>query len=337
MTPARKILRPPRRFMAIFSAVALLGANLHCAPPAVSGEAGREIFLGQGAQPAKARLGEGRFPVPIKHAACAGCHGRDAQGYTEGGASAPAINASALLRATLIRKGYDLASFARVLSHGVDPSGRQLSSAMPRFELARAETESLLQYLSFVEQEQRTGINVSSLRLGVPVPGSTLELARHIIARFEDRWRQIGGGPIHGRNLKLVAVRCDPADEHLDHCLMATGVTALVFSPADPEGKLRAAAARLGMPFLLPFFALEGTESFRDVRGILPSRRDALRAILMAAPPEAELVVDHRYGDLVRSLGLAGGRRIISLHETTPPPRRSSPWSTGRTSPLWHG
>ncbi len=95
------------------------------ATPADAETPGAALFLrGDGAEVA---IG-GTVRMPATRFSCAGCHGADGAGRTEGGTVFPPIQWSALEGA-----GYNAQTLIRALTDGLAPDGRTLSRSMPRF------------------------------------------------------------------------------------------------------------------------------------------------------------------------------------------------------------
>jgi mono/diheme cytochrome c family protein len=85
--------------------------------------------------------------------ACANCHGSDARGRTiqmmMGQIEVPDIRWSTLT-APPTEPGdvaFDPDSFFRAVTQGIDPPGEQLKVFMPRWELTRADSDTLIEYL----------------------------------------------------------------------------------------------------------------------------------------------------------------------------------------------
>jgi Cytochrome c len=85
--------------------------------------------------------------------ACANCHGPDARGRTVGmmmgQAEAPDVRWSTLTAppADPTDKAFDPDSFFLAVTQGIDPNGSSLKVVMPRWELTRAESDALIEYL----------------------------------------------------------------------------------------------------------------------------------------------------------------------------------------------
>jgi mono/diheme cytochrome c family protein len=85
--------------------------------------------------------------------ACANCHGPDARGRTiqmmMGQFEAPDIRWSTLTAPPTDPgdKAFDADSFFLAITQGIDPNGSTLKVFMPRWQLTRAESDALVEYL----------------------------------------------------------------------------------------------------------------------------------------------------------------------------------------------
>ena len=85
--------------------------------------------------------------------ACANCHGADARGRTVGmmmgQVEAPDIRWSTLTAPPTdpADKAFDPDSFFLTVTQGLDPNGSSLKTPMPRWELTRAQSDGLVEYL----------------------------------------------------------------------------------------------------------------------------------------------------------------------------------------------
>jgi mono/diheme cytochrome c family protein len=85
--------------------------------------------------------------------ACANCHGSDARGRTiqmmMGQVQAPDIRWSTLTAPPTQPgdKAFDPDSFFLAVTQGIDPNGSSLRAFMPRWQLTRAESDALIEYL----------------------------------------------------------------------------------------------------------------------------------------------------------------------------------------------
>lgn len=99
-------------------------------------------------------LSAGEDFLPAKGVDCASCHGLDGKGGREGNVVIPDITYGALtkpLTASLPsarrRAPYTDVLLARAITQGLDSSGQQLGSLMPRWALPVSDLQDLLKYL----------------------------------------------------------------------------------------------------------------------------------------------------------------------------------------------
>jgi hypothetical protein len=136
-------------------------------------------------EPMRAMM-EGAAPVDGTLLTCASCHLRSGMGSREGGVAARPIGGprlyQPLLRASrnplhrkprrpeaqaepeLVRPAYTDATLSRALREGVDPSGRRLSGAMPRYSLDAPDMEMLIHYLKHLSAQRSPGATETTLR-----------------------------------------------------------------------------------------------------------------------------------------------------------------------------
>lgn len=151
--------------------------------------AGKRIYR-EGILPSGALLrGSAQNGVELNggDAACAKCHRRSGMGGSEGQNtvrpiagrllfSRPEIAGServrALFRVNDPRPPYTIASLARALREGVDPTGRKLDPLMPRFALSDAEMAPLAAYLKGLSLEPAPGVTDSEIHFAtILAPG----------------------------------------------------------------------------------------------------------------------------------------------------------------------
>jgi hypothetical protein len=159
--------------------------------------------------------GGGGVTVRAAHLACAGCHGGDAAGRTEGGVSAPAIDGFRLTKPWghvfpdgRRRVAYDAAAFHKAVTSGIDPSGNSLDAAMPRYEISAAHSSALFSWLGKISSPGTVGV----LRIGYPASagmGEGVDAMRRMI----DRVNAEGG--IHGRKFELLGVEAGQSPPQL--------------------------------------------------------------------------------------------------------------------------
>jgi hypothetical protein len=133
--------------------------------------------LGSTGQPTKA-LVRRDLEVDGVMFACVSCHLRSGYGAAEGKIIAPPVDGESLFQPVKLRyKGVEIAgaplrrpaytreSLAQVLRTGVDPSGRTLDEAMPRYTLGEADLNALVEYLSSLGGGPSEGVTEGTIRL----------------------------------------------------------------------------------------------------------------------------------------------------------------------------
>ena len=152
--------------MRILTALFVLALSFPFKSNATETDAGRKLFSeGDGAM---ALLAGGEVKVDANGFACANCHGGDALGRSEGGTDFPPINWSALADPSRAEGAYEINSFMRAVRDGVGVDGRQLSNAMPRYEVDTQRLEALANFLDRLDVEERKGISSANIAIGFP-------------------------------------------------------------------------------------------------------------------------------------------------------------------------
>ncbi|MDR6712412.1 ABC-type branched-subunit amino acid transport system substrate-binding protein [Pseudomonas hunanensis] len=212
-----------------------------------------------------ARVGVGDMSVPASVLPCAGCHGRDGRGRSEGGVRPSSLDWQRLSAGQGLRQAngrsyaaYTDASLARAIQHGLDPAGNRLDPAMPRFDMSLADQRNLTAYLKRLGDERDPGVEPNVLRLGtlLPASGPLAEAGRVVRAVLDDGLAQLNQqGGIHGRRLQLVVL--DPGEDAasaglaLQRLLDDESIFALI-SPLAPllDARLAAELERRGVPLI---------------------------------------------------------------------------------------
>ena len=152
--------------MRILTAIFVVALSYSSIGNASEIDVGRKLFSeGDGAM---ALLAGGEVKVDASGFACANCHGGDALGRNEGGTDFPPINWSALADPSRAGGGYEINSFMRAVREGVGVDGRQLSNAMPRYEVDTERLEALADFLDRLDVEERKGISPIEIAIGFP-------------------------------------------------------------------------------------------------------------------------------------------------------------------------
>lgn len=170
--------RSPHSRIARWLAVLALAAV-----PALAQDGAALFNGGEGLQ---ARLGRADGPVlPQGQFSCAGCHGADGRGGTEGGNQPPPpIDWESLSAPTPQRPAYDAAGFARLLTQGVTPSGRVISARMPRFQGPPEAIDALSAHLRRLAAAERQGLTAHGIAVALPAEPGLRAAAIAAIARF---------------------------------------------------------------------------------------------------------------------------------------------------------
>ncbi len=127
----------------------------------------------------------GRASLSGAMGACANCHRRSGMGSFEGGTAVRPVTGQALYRpsdfhgsawadrAAPDRKkpwpAYTDESLARAIRQGIDPAGRSLDAAMPRYSLADADLRRLVDYLKSLSAGESPGVTEEVIRFATVV------------------------------------------------------------------------------------------------------------------------------------------------------------------------
>jgi hypothetical protein len=169
----------------------LLASAAHPAFAAPDDEAAR-LALGQrlyregllpSGEPVTA-IGAAQTPLSGKAAACAGCHRRSGYGTTEGKFAIRPITGPALLQEDLapvhaprikaqlgvrVRPPYTQETLARAISTGVDATGKQMDSLMPRYKLTSEQMAALGAYLFSLSAQDSPGVDDKEIHFATVV------------------------------------------------------------------------------------------------------------------------------------------------------------------------
>ncbi len=224
-----------------------------------------------GERPIEAVLQPAGTRLVGRAAACAGCHGAEAEGGGEG------VRAPALVHRGRLRRGLDSASLARALEAGIGLDGRPLHPAMPRYLLQPGMAAVLVQELEEIGRRSVEGVETDRIVLATVWPDRTgIAPVRAVVARFRTLLEREGG--IFGRRLELVELPVEPRQAAAR--LAARPALALLLDDA-PEALLAPLRGR-GWPELFPLRPADGDEP-ATVRRLGPARPVEARALLDAA------------------------------------------------------
>lgn len=173
--------------------------------------------------------------------ACAGCHGADGRGRTDAGTPTPDIRWEALTRERAAgpggpaRPAYGELTLMRALRSGVDPTGRPLAAAMPRFEFTPRQAAEIVGYLQRVgtARDAAPGVDDQSVHVAIVVRHER-ETAAHVEAAVACLREANAGEGIYGRRLKWSMHTADSLRDESDWRRLADEA-ALVLAPAWPE------------------------------------------------------------------------------------------------------
>lgn len=242
---------------------------------------------------------------------CAGCHGADGLGRSEGRVVPPEVTWSRLTKPYGHEHGdrrhpaFDERSVARAITEGVDPAGNALDPAMPRYSISRDDLESLVAYLKVLDREAEPGVSAAEIRVGtvVPVGGRLAGVGRAMRSMLGAYLAELNGrGGLHGRTVVLSVAEYDSdtetGAEALERLLAAQPVFALVsgFTPRG-ERDVAALAEREGIPLIAPLTTApqgEAQRTFYTLGGV----REQARALAEYAARTVP----------------AAGRRVAVLH-----------------------
>ena len=242
------------RGVAALTAVVAVLAGMTAADPA------HDLFTGQNKTAADGRIA--RF-------ACHNCHGRDGRGGVEG--DVPEIAGTALREPTDLRPAYDFSSFRNALKAGVDPSGRDLSRIMPRYDVTDAELVLLWDYLQDLPKRQAMGVTPGHVRFGVVIDPAYPELGGRYLRRFTaEMAQQFPSATVYGRRIEVIGLH--------DPLVQANDVIAALALPAGQD-ELAGPLTAVGLPVIFPLTALSGAEDASVQRGFVPTERDINGAI----------------------------------------------------------
>jgi ABC-type branched-subunit amino acid transport system substrate-binding protein len=214
---------------------------------------GKQIYLkgenGEGGE-IVAGLSSEELDLPATSFACANCHGLRGEGTQEGGIQPPPITWETLTQtytSPLTRRErapYTEATLARAIAAGLDPAGRLLHPAMPRYRMTTAQMADLIAYLKELGRGRDTdpGVSDDTIKIGaaLPLTGPLASIGEDIKATLSASFAQINSqGGIYNRRFELVVEdsRGDPQQtlEATRRLIKQDGVFVLVgsFEPGD--------------------------------------------------------------------------------------------------------
>jgi len=272
--------------LVLLALLAPLTASAEAAPAPSAGlssmEArGKQLYLtgeSPSAEPVTALMGDAGIEVPATALPCSSCHGRDGRGRPEGGVVPSDLTWDALTRPYVVttatgreRGPYTERSVQRAVLLGIDSSGSDLDSLMPRYRLSREDADALVAYLKVLGKDRDPGVEDESLTLGVllpPAEATELAVTARSVRKVVDAYvgRVNDGGGVYHRALRVrylpvpAAVGERPAA--VGAFLDAETIFALVASfTAGADRELADLAEERGVPLVGPL-TLHPDESF---------------------------------------------------------------------------
>ncbi|MBA3439473.1 MAG: ABC transporter substrate-binding protein [Pyrinomonadaceae bacterium] len=251
-----------------------------------------------------AQLGE--VDVPATTVSCAGCHGSEGRGKTEGGISPSNITWQHLTKpyghshANGRRHGpYNESAFIRSVVNGIDPAGNELAVAMPRYRMSPKEMADLIAYLKRIETDLDPGLTETSIKVGtlLPLTGPVAEAGQAIKEVLTAYFADLNSrGGVYNRRIELRV-----GEAASDKALTAANAKRLIedeqiFSlvagftwGADRE--LAALAGDSEVPFIGPATLYPQTDFplNRYLFYLLPGLKDQMLALVSFAANKPEL------------------------------------------------
>jgi ABC-type branched-subunit amino acid transport system substrate-binding protein len=166
-------------------------------------------------------LARSREPIDAALLACANCHGHDGRGRPEGNVEPPDVTWSALGkpygatdRFGRRRPAYTEALLGRVVTMGLDASGRPLDAAMPRYQLAPEDLADLVAYLTVLGRDPDPGLDARAITIGtLLIPGRSDPAWRDVVVAtlnaYADDINRRGG--LYNRRLEVIEQKIPPA------------------------------------------------------------------------------------------------------------------------------
>ncbi len=137
---------------------------------------------------------------------CASCHGADGRGRPEGGVTPSNITWDALAREVSggerRRPVYTEKSLRRAVTMGLDPGGKRLGAAMPRFAMAADDMNALIAYIKVLGRDHDAGLTDTTINVGLLYAAGGSALDRALEAVVVAYFRSVNErGGIYGRRV----------------------------------------------------------------------------------------------------------------------------------------
>ncbi|HEU4507090.1 MAG TPA: ABC transporter substrate-binding protein [Pyrinomonadaceae bacterium] len=245
----------------------------------------------------------GEIDVPASTLTCAGCHGMRGEGITEGGVTAGNMTWNFLTKpyghaddGGRKHPPFTEASFARVMTTGIDPAGNKLAVAMPTYRMNQEDMANLIAYLKVIEHDTDPGITPTSIVLGTVLPEKTAlsGLAQSMGDVLQAYFAEINSrGGIYNRKIELRVVHGDSKSTvaNMKRLVDEDQVFAVVSGlMAGAEEGVAALTQEKEVPFIGPSTLLpqRGTPVNRYIFYLLPGLKEQARALVTFAAKKSD-------------------------------------------------
>ena len=180
---------------------------------------GRQIYMQGTSTSGKdvlAYIGDASLEVPASTIPCAGCHGFDGRGKSEGGVNPSNVTWEFLTKPYGLKHAsgrqhppYTERALELAITRGVDPGGNKLLQVMPRYVMSREDLADLIAYLQLIGKEQVPGVTENKIVIGtlVPASGYLVEMGQVVTAATKAVFAELNSqGGIYGRQLELQVI-----------------------------------------------------------------------------------------------------------------------------------
>jgi cytochrome c553 len=219
--------------------------------------------------------------VPLgASAACINCHGAAGEGSLEGAIAAPPLGNGALgierhLGGAGDRPSYNAKLFHRALTTGINPAGRMLHAAMPRFRVTEVESQALFEWLRLPVAPKQAGLSATAIHLGVALPLSgSLALAgsasRQLLTHYFSILNSNGG--VWQRQVVLHFEDSASDTTTAVKKLLAQGVVALIAGSCEQCDESKLNLEQAGAVWIGALHASDQVSATSAVYSLFPSR-----------------------------------------------------------------
>ena len=240
----------------------------------------------------------GEIEVPAATLTCAGCHGAQGQGKTEGGVTAGNMTWSHLTKpyghaheSGRRHPAFSETSFVRTVTAGVDPAGNKLSVAMPTYRMPLQDMSDVIAYLKRIETDFDPGVSDTSIVIGTLLPDkNTLtglgESMGNVLQAYFAEVNSRGG--IYNRKIELRLMHGDTASTltNMKHLIDDEQVFAIVSGlTVGAEESVAALSQEKEVPFIGPSALLpqRGLPLNRYVFYLLPGLKEQAKTLVSFA------------------------------------------------------